>query len=304
MTSGTIEEKIYHRQIFKQFLVNRVLKDPKQRRFFKSNDLFELFTLTEATSESNTETSAIFAGTGANIKIKPKKIKSKYSVPVFQPKNDRGKEVDGAKKNVQNSLSRLYTEESDSIHSINDETKSSIMLSEELRLKLREKARKISNKLSKDTDAKVGENDAVKVRSKKKKSHKSHKKSKIKDKRFEGVKVSHLVKKRNYKAPLVNEEDEAKVAKNQDEYVLGKLFAKSGVHSALQHDAIVDDASPDFAIVESEAAEVAKQAVRAMKVGMKIETIQISSVLKIFEKFHLCLYQKCFLYLYQPSAMI
>ena len=267
MTSGTIEEKIYHRQIFKQFLVNRVLKDPKQRRFFKSNDLFELFTLTEATSESNTETSAIFAGTGANIKIKPKKIKSKYSVPVFQPKNDRGKEVDGAKKNVQNSLSRLYTEESDSIHSINDETKSSIMLSEELRLKLREKARKISNKLSKDTDAKVGENDAVKVGSKKKKSHKSHKKSKIKDKRFEGVKVSHLVKKRNYKAPLVNEEDEAKVAKNQDEYVLGKLFAKSGVHSALQHDAIVDDASPDFAIVESEAAEVAKQAVRAMKVG-------------------------------------
>merc|ERR1719414_1066751 len=97
MTSGTIEEKIYHRQIFKQYLVNRVLKDPKQRRFFKSNDLFELFTLTEATSESNTETSAIFAGTGANIKIKPKKIKSKYSVPVFQPKNDRGKEVDGAK---------------------------------------------------------------------------------------------------------------------------------------------------------------------------------------------------------------
>ena len=34
-----------YRQIFKQFLTNRVLKDPKQRRFFKSNDLYELFTL-------------------------------------------------------------------------------------------------------------------------------------------------------------------------------------------------------------------------------------------------------------------
>jgi DNA excision repair protein ERCC-6 len=33
VTTGTIEEKIYHRQIFKQFLVNRVLKDPKQRRY-------------------------------------------------------------------------------------------------------------------------------------------------------------------------------------------------------------------------------------------------------------------------------
>lgn len=68
MTSGTIEEKIYHRQIYKQFLVNRVLKDPKQRRFFKSNDLYELFTLTE-TDNDKTETSAIFAGTGTNIKV-------------------------------------------------------------------------------------------------------------------------------------------------------------------------------------------------------------------------------------------
>ena len=46
LTSGTIEEKVYHRQIFKQFLTNRVLKDPKQRRFFKVNDIHELFSYT------------------------------------------------------------------------------------------------------------------------------------------------------------------------------------------------------------------------------------------------------------------
>ncbi|XP_042712052.2 DNA excision repair protein ERCC-6 isoform X4 [Chrysemys picta bellii] len=62
LTAGTIEEKIYHRQIFKQFLTNRVLKDPKQRRFFKSNDLYELFTLTSPDGSQGTETSAIFAG--------------------------------------------------------------------------------------------------------------------------------------------------------------------------------------------------------------------------------------------------
>lgn len=45
MTSGTIEEKIYHRQIFKQFLSNKILTDPRQKRFFKSNYLKELFTL-------------------------------------------------------------------------------------------------------------------------------------------------------------------------------------------------------------------------------------------------------------------
>ena len=66
LTSGTIEEKIYHRQIFKQYLTNRVLKDPKQRRFFKSNDLYELFTLKE-TDNQCTETEAIFAGTGSEV---------------------------------------------------------------------------------------------------------------------------------------------------------------------------------------------------------------------------------------------
>lgn len=45
MVSGSIEEKIYHRQIFKQFLTNKILTDPKQKRFFKMNELRDLFTL-------------------------------------------------------------------------------------------------------------------------------------------------------------------------------------------------------------------------------------------------------------------
>ena len=76
LTSGTIEEKIYHRQIFKQLLINRVLKDPTQKRFFKSNDLFELFTFSEGTTDK-TETSAIFAGTNSEIEIKRKSEKRK-----------------------------------------------------------------------------------------------------------------------------------------------------------------------------------------------------------------------------------
>lgn len=62
MTAGTIEEKIYHRQIYKQFLTNKILKDPKQRRFFKSNDMKELFTLDE--ESETTETGDLFAGAG------------------------------------------------------------------------------------------------------------------------------------------------------------------------------------------------------------------------------------------------
>lgn len=33
--AGTIEEKIYQRQIFKEFLTNKILKDPSQKRYFK-----------------------------------------------------------------------------------------------------------------------------------------------------------------------------------------------------------------------------------------------------------------------------
>jgi DNA excision repair protein ERCC-6 len=58
MTSGTIEEKIYHRQIFKQFLTNKILIDPRQRRFFKSNNLHELFVLGK--DEGTTETGELF----------------------------------------------------------------------------------------------------------------------------------------------------------------------------------------------------------------------------------------------------
>ncbi|KAF3492243.1 DNA repair and recombination protein RAD26 [Arthroderma uncinatum] len=57
MTAGTIEEKIYHRQIFKQFLANKILRDPKQRQTFQMSDIQDLFTLG---GDGPTETSQMF----------------------------------------------------------------------------------------------------------------------------------------------------------------------------------------------------------------------------------------------------
>lgn len=74
MTAGTIEEKIYHRQIFKQFLTNKILKDPKQRQTFHLNDLHDLFTL--GNEGEPTETSALFQ----NAQVK-------YSNPGDNPEN-------------------------------------------------------------------------------------------------------------------------------------------------------------------------------------------------------------------------
>lgn len=59
MTAGTIEEKIYQRQIWKQFLANKVLNDPKQRTNLNVSDLHDLFTLTTDHS-GGTETSQLF----------------------------------------------------------------------------------------------------------------------------------------------------------------------------------------------------------------------------------------------------
>lgn len=67
ITRGTIEEKVYHRQIYKHFLTNKILRDPQQRRFFKARDMRDLFTLQEENAE--TETSTLFAEVGGNIEM-------------------------------------------------------------------------------------------------------------------------------------------------------------------------------------------------------------------------------------------
>ena len=70
ITAGTIEEKIYQRQIFKTALSNKVLQDPKQRRLFSQRDLRDLFSLGEDTGsvrsggDGITDTSRVTRGIG------------------------------------------------------------------------------------------------------------------------------------------------------------------------------------------------------------------------------------------------
>jgi DNA excision repair protein ERCC-6 len=73
MTAGTIEEKIYHRQVFKQILTNKILRDPKQRQTFHLRELHDLFTLGE--ENGSTETGSLFKGT----EIRFSKDKEKHS---------------------------------------------------------------------------------------------------------------------------------------------------------------------------------------------------------------------------------
>lgn len=85
MTAGTIEEKIYHRQIFKTFLTNKILKDPKQRRFFKMNDLHDLFSLGDP-QEKGTETGDMFSGSEKT--FRGDKVRKSTQLNKHEHKND------------------------------------------------------------------------------------------------------------------------------------------------------------------------------------------------------------------------
>ncbi|XP_010526496.1 PREDICTED: protein CHROMATIN REMODELING 8 [Tarenaya hassleriana] len=71
ITRGTIEEKVYHRQIYKHFLTNKILKNPQQRRFFKARDMKDLFSLNDDgdSNGGSTETSNIFGQLSGEINI-------------------------------------------------------------------------------------------------------------------------------------------------------------------------------------------------------------------------------------------
>lgn len=71
VTPGCIEEKIYQRGIFKMFIADKVLKDPKQRSALSFSDLHDLFTL-EADHANGTETSQLFKGSEARATPRPK----------------------------------------------------------------------------------------------------------------------------------------------------------------------------------------------------------------------------------------
>ncbi|KAI5926431.1 SNF2 family N-terminal domain-containing protein [Camillea tinctor] len=87
MTAGTIEEKIYHRQIYKQFLSNKVLRDPSQRAAFRPNDLHDLFTL-GSPDDDVTETGKLFRG--SEIKINKSPTEHESTAPNLQASETQG----------------------------------------------------------------------------------------------------------------------------------------------------------------------------------------------------------------------
>ncbi|NXA48718.1 ERCC6 protein, partial [Nothocercus julius] len=344
LTAGTIEEKIYHRQIFKQFLTNRVLKDPKQRRFFKSNDLYELFTLSSPDVSQGTETSAIFAGTGSDVQVPKHQLKrklekspdnntsrgglhrtesssQKYSkpsnsaspMPSFsskaiksseEMKGDLGNfdqntsEKDNAQtttninswsKSDENSLERDEASMSQSLPNnagssenaeclgtmVPEEVCGAANVNAEGGFSLACGATDSWEEQDAKTEDGQLDNNHYKCTSKTKHrvdmlpcespKDKSKRKKHHRDAKFEGERIPHLVKQKQYRKE--NSEEKEEETKKNDDYVLEKLFKKSGVHSVMKHDAIMEASTADYVLVEAEANRVAQDALKALKVS-------------------------------------
>ena len=274
LTAGTIEEKIYHRQVFKQYLTNRVLKDPKQRRFFKTNDLYELFTL--GNESESTESAAIFAGTGSDVALPDASRVSREK----------------KKKNKKHKKDRKRRERLALVQSLDTE----VSLSEEKKQQLRARAKQLSQLLSQKFEqqqsnaigaqqqqlhqteavaaaaapaaaASKSEIEPKKKKNKKnKKQHKRNRKEKRNGLVIDGEHIENLVKQDTYHSML--DKAKGKASEKQDEYVLSQLFksSKHAVHSALQHDVIEGGACiSDYTLVEAEAEKVANDAIAALQ---------------------------------------
>uniref|UniRef100_A0A4W4DUE8 DNA excision repair protein ERCC-6 n=1 Tax=Electrophorus electricus TaxID=8005 RepID=A0A4W4DUE8_ELEEL len=296
LTAGTIEEKIYHRQIFKQFLTNRVLKDPKQRRFFKSNDIYELFTLSNPDGSQGTETSAIFAetdhfvmqplclGTGSDVPIPNRHKKPNPPQRQVQMKSEKAKSFAVHTEDL-----KAFSEPSNtntpivSIHSSNNSRKENDSVSAKSTVDSAEGSLTVS-----PGHEQYGANTPQKHREKKKHcvltSHRHRRRKHREDAHFEGHRISHLVKKRRYKREESDAQEEKKDEQENDDYVLAKLFKKSGVHSIIKHDTIMEASNPDYVLVEAEANRVAKDALRALRVSRQHCRVTIIELCLCFRK--------------------
>lgn len=262
LTAGTIEEKIYHRQVFKLYLTNRVLKDVKQKRFFKTNDLHELFTLGH--NDKDVETKALFDD---NLHINPESLKKRKDKRRLKKKKNKEKRDSDA--------SKLLSD--DKLKAMRERAK---MLSKMIAQQYGDKSQQSS-----EVDVRANPSDEVsqvpvtwtptlvnpKPEVKIDESHSSglDQEKANKSERSSKRHIDYLVRQDIYRHDSEPEPKREKKHKQED-YILTRLFKNSNISGALKHDKIETDCTADFKVVESEAEKVARDAIRALRESRRL----------------------------------
>ncbi|XP_012543202.1 DNA excision repair protein ERCC-6 [Monomorium pharaonis] len=285
ITVGTIEEKMYHRQIFKLLLSNKVLDEPHQRRLFKTTDLVELFNLNEPTDGEFSESDRLFKEsklTPSGFSLSKIEEMKKLASILSKKISANVKSMCDESKNTENSEEKR-DEQTDNLRCVKTPAmeKSDLPVDQSLssnQNNIQNSSTKCNKDLNTNSDADIEKNsnienentfknnceqDVIPVKSLNNNSvekeseefvlndkvtsstrkRKKHKKDSHSDKRnvsaiFEGERVSCLIGRRLGRS----DERGESFSTTDDDYVLRKLFAKSTVSSAFQHEAVLSNA--------------------------------------------------------------
>lgn len=320
LSAGTIEEKIYQRQIFKHILSNRILIDPNQKNVLTTSTLQGLFTLEELNCEGDTETASLFKHTKINLDSKNKN-EDKHSKKKIEEMRKKAKEISNKIANYVNSKELVKRDPREEykkkrelllnppevklpeINLVNDQVTKipfESVLSEldivNMHIKKDYEVNLINSVLNtqgsdepqkgeKDFEPKCNKSDGEisDTEENNKKEHetdtsystKEHSAIKTLSKRKLSsepeVVIENLVAvKKIKKSRRKNSKLEEVEHKNDDDYVLCKLFAKANVKNALQHDVVVGLAEKEKRHrIKEEAVQKAKKAVKAIRFSYK-----------------------------------
>ncbi|XP_017887292.1 DNA excision repair protein ERCC-6-like isoform X2 [Ceratina calcarata] len=259
ITAGTIEEKMYHRQVFKLLLSNKVLEDPNQRRLFKTNDLVELFNLNEPIDGHSSESDRLFRDSklipsttrfSSNKIEKMRKLAASLSRSISQNSVTQAADV-SENYSTDNNNDKLGIEKTNEIsEDLVKQTENDPSKKDET-APLTEQSVAIADKFSaiepsdKSNDTCIEKNtEIISSDAKKNKAQHKHKRNRKSSKSekhtvsaiFEGERISHLIGRR-----LGSSQSKEAKCVEDDQYVLEKLFAKASVTSAFQHDSVLSN---------------------------------------------------------------
>ncbi|XP_038212173.1 DNA excision repair protein ERCC-6-like [Zerene cesonia] len=302
LTAGTIEEKIYQRQIFKNFLSNRILVDPNQKNILTTSTLQGLFTLDELNCEGDTETASLFKHTKVNIN---EKIKSK-----IKNGNTFTRKKLYAMKRLAKEISKKISKSCETQESSSEDPREAYkkkrnMLINPPQVEVPETKNTLDDKevnvpfenvlseldivnqhVKRDYEEnlinEVLNNEKVEPTSvsNETKDIELNKEKKVFDVEDNGSTIANTSRKRKHseceteienliaikKVKHKKKKKESEIKMTDDDYVLTKLFAKAGVKNALQHDVVVGLAEKEKRLrMKEEAVLKAKKAVKALK---------------------------------------
>ncbi|XP_063918489.1 DNA excision repair protein ERCC-6-like [Zophobas morio] len=300
LSAGTIEEKMYQRQVWKQLLSNKILLDPKTHKFFKSSSLHDLFSLPADNAATGPETANIFRESRVKLQERMQEKKKKSSVEFSEDKIQAMKKLaQEIAKNIAKPPEQEVKKTSYQLH-LEEERQKKLEERQQLkrltvmelrnlnREKDKERPESPVNKVDdcnatvsfataleySETNAKLyhelkGDRITKSVEVKKK-SKKKHSKSKEKEQcvvdrsgTVDGEKVDGLVK---TEIKEVQKSENSTKSDDQDQYILHKLFARKGVSGALQHDSVVNSGVKKHGLkVQTEAQLKADKALEALR---------------------------------------